>query len=284
MNEAQTLIAIENLMKSVIQKTYRWRYFKSDYAELIHDARAIHHSYRDYAPLIQAYFDLLPERIRRRDEEIFYSDAAFQEFQSELNEAHKKFIQGFKRNNRRNQRNLEEYFTGLVERHRKLLVVRVDLHYASDKHPCMKHFNQDIEKLISRVQNKDTIFKDQVGYAYRLEQGGKSRGYHCHLLIIYNGSLRCKDSYLGQEIGTLWREQITRGDGEFYNCNQSKHKRRYKQEGRLGIGMIPRDNQCKVNNAQNAISYLARPEKDDQYLRGKLSGMRQYDKGQLRKR
>ncbi len=284
MNEAQTLLAIENLMKAVIAKNYRWRDFQSDHAELMHDARAIYHTYRDYAPLIQAYFDLLPERIRRRDEAIFNSYAAFQEFQSELKQAHKEFIQGFKRNNRRNQLKLEAYFAELVERHRKLLLVRVDLHYSSDKHPGMKRFNQDVEKLISRVQNKDTIFKHQVGYAYRLEQGGKSRGYHCHLLIIYNGSLRCKDSYLGQEIGVLWQEEITRGDGEFYNCNQGEHKRRYKQEGRLGIGMILRDDQCKVNNAQHAISYLARPEKEDQYLRGKLSGMRQFDKGQLRHR
>lgn len=284
MNEAQTLIKIENLMKAVIQKTYRWRDFKSNHAELIQDARAIYHTYKDYAPLVQAYFDLLPERIRRRDEEVFYSYAAFQEFKSELKQAHKEFIQGFKCNNRRNQQNLEQYFTGLVERHRKLLLVRVDLHYSSDKHPGMKRFNQDMEKLISRVQNKDTIFKDQVGYAYRLEQGGKSRGYHCHLLIIYNGSLRCKDSYLGQEIGALWQEQITRGDGEFFNCNQSEHKHRYKQEGRLGIGMILRDDKCKVNNAQHVISYLARPEKDDQYLRAKLLRMREFGKGQLRNR
>jgi len=145
MNEAKTLLAIENLMKAVIQTTYRWRDFKSDHAELMHDARAIYHTYRDYAPLIQAYFDLLPERIRRRDEEVFYSDAAFQKFQSELREAHKEFIQGFKHNNRRNQRNLEAYFSGLVERHRKLLLVRVDLHYSSARHPSMKQFNQDIE-------------------------------------------------------------------------------------------------------------------------------------------
>lgn len=30
MNEAQTLLAIENLMKTVIQKTYRWRDLRSD--------------------------------------------------------------------------------------------------------------------------------------------------------------------------------------------------------------------------------------------------------------
>ena len=284
MNEPQTLLAIENLMKAVIQKTYHWINFKSDHAELMHEARAIYHSYREYIPLIQAYFDLLPEKIRLRDEEIFNNRAVFQEFQSEIKEAQKKFIQSFKRNNRRNQRNLEEYFAALVERHRKLLLVRVDLHYSSEKHPSMKQFNQNIEKLISRVQNKDTIFKDQVGYVYRLEQGGKSRGYHCHLLIIYNGSLHCNDGYLGMKIGALWQEKIASKDDEFYNCNQSKYKCGYKEKGTLGIGMIHRADQREVENAHAVISYLARPEKDDQYLRGKLPDMREFSKGQLRGR
>ena len=284
MNEPQTLLAIENLMKAVIQKTYHWINFKSDHAELMHEARAIYHSYREYTPLIQAYFDLLPEKIRLRDEEIFNNRAVFQEFQSEIKEAQKKFIQSFKRNNRRNQRNLEEYFAALVERHRKLLLVRVDLHYCSEKHPSMQQFSEDVEKLISRIQNKDTIFKDQVGYAYRLEQGGESRGYHCHLLIIYNGSLHCNDGYLGMKIGALWQEKIASKDDEFYNCNQSKYKRGYKEKGTLGIGMIHRADQREVENAHAVISYLARPEKDDQYLRGKLPDMREFSKGQLRSR
>ena len=226
---------------------------------------------------------MLPEKIRLRDEEIFNNRAVFQEFQSEIKEAQKKFIQSFKRNNRRNQGNLEEYFAALVERHRKLLLVRVDLHYCSEKHPSIKQFNQNIEKLISRVQNKDTIFKDQVGYAYRLEQGGKSRGYHCHLLVIYNGTLRCNDGYLGMRIGELWQDEITRGDGDFYLCNQSEYKRSYQEQGTLGIGMIHRVNQREVNNAHAVISYLAKPEKDNQYLRGKLRGMREFGKGQLKK-
>ena len=284
MNEPQTLLAIENLMKAVIQKTYHWRNFKSDHVELRDEARTAHHSYREYIPLIQAYFDLLPEKIRLRDEEIFNNRAVFQEFQSEIKEAQKKFIQGFKRNNRRNQRNLEEYFAALVERHRKLLLVRVDLHYSSENNPSMQQFSEDVEKLISRIQNKDTIFKDQVGYAYRLEQGGESRGYHCHLLIIYNGSLHCNDGYLGMKIGALWQEKIASKDDEFYNCNQSKYKRGYKEKGTLGIGMIHRADQREVENAHAVISYLARPEKDDQYLRGKLPDMREFSKGQLRSR
>ena len=268
MNEAQTLLAIENLMKAVIQKTYHWRNLKSDHVELRDEARTAHHSYREYTPLIQAYFDLLPEKIRLRDEEIFNNRAVFQEFQSEIKEAQKKFIQGFKRNNRRNQRNLEEYFAALVERHRKLLLVRVDLHYSSENNPSMQQFSEDVEKLISRIQNKDTIFKDQVGYAYRLEQGGESRGYHCHLLIIYNGSLHCNDGYLGMKIGALWQEKIASKDDEFYNCNQSKYKRGYKEKGTLGIGMIHRADQREVENAHAVISYLYSPEKDDQYLSG----------------
>lgn len=284
MNEPQTLLAIENLMKAVIQKTYHWRNLKSDHVELRDEARTAHHSYREYTPLIQAYFDLLPEKIRLRDEEIFNNRAVFQEFQSEIKEAQKKFIQGFKRNNRRNQGNLEEYFAALVERHRKLLLVRVDLHYSSENNPSMQQFSEDVEKLISRIQNKDTIFKDQVGYAYRLEQGGESRGYHCHLLIIYNGSLHCNDGYLGMKIGALWQEKIASKDDEFYNCNQSKYKRGYKEKGTLGIGMIHRADQREVENAHAVISYLARPEKDDQYLRGKLPDMREFSKGQLRSR
>ncbi|TCB65516.1 inovirus-type Gp2 protein [Acinetobacter sp. ANC 4178] len=283
MNEAQTLLAIENLMKSVIQRTYCWRDFKSDYADLMNEARAIYSSYRDYAPMIQAYFDLLPERIRCRDEDVFCNKTIFQEFQSELKDAQKEFTQGFKRNNQRNQRNLEQYFEDLLGLHCKLLLVRVDLHYSSENHPSMKQFSEDVERFLSRVQNKDTLFKDQVGYAYRLEQGGKSRGYHCHLLIIYNGSVRCKDSYLGQAIGELWQNDITRRDGQFYNCNQSEHKHSLKREKRLGIGMIRREDQSSVNNARAAISYLARPEKDDQYLRGKLPRMREFCKGQLKK-
>lgn len=284
MNEAQTLLSIENLMKAVIQKTYRWRDLRSDHAELMREARAIYMSYRQYAPLIQAYFDLLPERIRRSDEEIFYSKVTFQEFQSELRHAHKEFIRNFKRNNQRNQQNLEAYFAGLVERHCKLLLVRVDLHYASEKNISIEQFSEDVERLISRIQNKDTIFKDQVGYAYRLEQGGESRNYHCHLLIIYNGSRCCKDGYLAMKIGGLWLENIASKDDDFFICNQSEYKRSFQEKGTLGIGMIHRANQREVQNAHTVISYLARPEKDDQYLRGKLPRMREFGKGQLHNR
>lgn len=45
------------------------------------------------------------------------------------------------------------------------------------------------------------------------------------------------------------------------------------------MGMIHRDNPIEVNNAINAIAYLARPDKKDQYLRIKPCHRREFGKG-----
>jgi len=267
MNEAQTLLAIENLMKKVIKKTYFWQDLESDLSGLRKDAKLIYDSNRKYSPLIQAYFDLLPELIRNEDKAIFSSHMIFKQFQIELRQEQSSFLGSVRKRRKDNWEKLEQYFNNIVSRHRKLLLVRVDLHYSSEAHPGVTKFAEHIRVLLKRIHDKDKIFKGQIGYAYRLEQGGKSRGYHCHLLVIYNGTPKCKDSYYGQEIGRLWKERITLGSGEFYNCNQASHKRRYQYEDRLGIGMIKRSNPKSVNNAFEVIRYLAMPEKDGQYLR-----------------
>ena len=283
MNEAQTLLAIENLLKKVMKKTYHWQDLESELDGLSKDVELISDSNRMYRRLIQAYFDLLPKRIKRSDEEIFYRRAAFQRFQSELREHHEEFINEFCENNKENKKSLFKYFDGLVDDHCKLLLVRVDLFYRTGRDPSIERFAQDIKRMIKRVQDKDTIFKDQVGYAYRLEQGGKSKGYHCHLLVIYNGSLRYGDSYLGMRIGEIWKEKITGDDGLFFNCNQSDYRQYHQQKDQWGLGLLERSDLAKRSKAQKMLAYLADPEKDDQYIRGPLLGMRQFRKGQLKK-
>lgn len=283
MNEAQTLLAIENLMKAVTKKTYHRQDLEYDLDGLRKDAELIFDSNRTYSPLIQAYFNLLPKRIRRSDEEVFYQGVAFQRFQSELRKRHKEFIDEFCENNKENRKSLFKYFDGLVDDHCKLLLVRVDLFYRTGRDPSIQRFSQDIKRLIKRVQDKDTIFKDQVGYVYRLEQGGTSKGYHCHLLVIYNGSLRWGDSYIGMRIGDIWKEKITGDDGLFFNCNQPDYKQYHQQKNQWGLGLLERSNLDKRRNAQKMLAYLAEPEKDDQYIRGPLLGMRQFRRGQLKK-
>ena len=229
----------------------------------------------DKGTFLEEYFENL---------EVFKNSRAFSCFQNELIEEHESFLDKFSSNNRCNRKHLKEYFNNLVQNHRKLLLVRVDLSYRFNAQPDIKQFKRDVNKLVRRIQDKDTIFRDQVGYAYRLEQGGKSKGYHCHLLVIYNGSLRIKDDYLAQAIGELWLEKITKEDGQFFNCNQVSHKKYYKDLDQLGIGMIERRNLKEVENAWLAISYLADPEKDNQYLRASVKVKRQFSKGELKPR
>lgn len=271
-------------MLKVSKSRYHWNDFKADFDELKSKATTIYNPECKYSPLIQSYFDLLPERISWEDYEIFEDKRVFQSFQRELAEKQENFLDKFNEQIRDNQGSLKKYFNELLDRHRKLLLVRVDLSYKALSQPSISQFNRDIKKLVSHIQDKDTIFKDQVGYVYRLEQGGKSRGYHCHLLLIYNGSLRNRDSYLGQCIGELWKGKITGGCGQFYNCNQAEHKKYYLDFNQLGIGMIERRNSKDVGNALKAIGYLADLDKDDQYLRAPLKGMRKFSKGGSRRR
>lgn len=268
-------------MHVVSSKMYDWKSFKTEHQQILKVARLVHDCNFEYSPLIQAYFDLMPQNIDFDNYQIFENKEVFKSFQKQLREQHKDFIEGLQAKTYRNRQSLFKYFESLLKQHRKLLLVRVDLSYQYERSPTIRQFARDIKKLIERVQNKDTIFKDQVGYAHRLEQGGKSKGFHCHLLVIYNGSIRCRDSYLGQSIGELWQQQITKGDGLFFNCNQQDHKRRYQQSQKLGLGLIERKNKFTVSNAFEVIGYLALPEKDDQYLRAKLKGMRAFRKGQL---
>lgn len=284
MNESEVLLDIENLMFSMIQRSYIWKDFEGEYHRLLDQAQAIYDQELTYSPLIENYFALMNERRCRRNREVFSNQDLFQDFQYNLRTKHRKFLDDLKSKNKRNSRKLRDYFDSILKQHCKLLLVRVDLAYRYDANTSLETFDRDIKILVNRIQNKDSCFKGQVGYAYRLEQGGKSKGYHCHLLVTYNGSKHCRDSYLAQEIGELWQERITDDQGLFYNCNQKDHKRRYELTDSLGIGMIERKDPKAVENAHTAIRYLASPDKQTQYLRACLTErMRQFHTGQRRK-
>lgn len=282
MNQAQTLLNIEKFMLSVCRKTYHWKDFGSDYKQWLEDARSVYDEELKYSPLIQAYFDLMPERINWYDEAVFDNRRTFQDFQTGLRLQQKCFLQDFADKVEDNLEGLLFYFDQLVKKHCKLLLVRVDLYYLFKHSPTIQQFNQDIKKLLNRIQNRDRMFKEQVGYACRLEQGGKSKGYHCHLLVIYNGSNCCKDSHYGQEIGKVWRDEITRGHGYFHNGNQRSHKKYFESLELLGIGRIDRKNSESIRNARKAIRYLAKSEKNNQYLRVCLHKMRAFRKGEFK--
>ena len=193
-------------------------------------------------------------------------------FCDDLMNQHDQFIVNHKRQRSRNASALKKLFENLLSRHRKLLLVRVDVSYRYDADISISQFDADLKVLRSRIQNRDTCFKGVLDYSWAIEQG-REKGYHCHLLLIYNGSKHMKDEYYGMQIGEVWQD-ITDGEGCYFNCNNKAHKDHFRGLGTLGIGMIHRCNERAVENAVNTILYLARADKEDQHLRAKIRGMR----------
>lgn len=186
---------------------------------------------------------------------------------------------------RKKQDNLVAYAESLHAKHSRLLLVRVDLSYPSHYMDQIgiidvyRHLDEFLD-----LKDVDPIFKDSVGYALVLEQGGKSRGYHIHAAFYFLGSKRQNDEFIAGQIGDLWQYHITDGLGCYFNCNRKVYKEDYARKGTLGVGMIHRDNAHERFNALNVIRYLARPEKTDQYLRMKPLGRLTIRTGQLTKK
>ncbi|AWM80614.1 hypothetical protein DKL61_09775 [Gammaproteobacteria bacterium ESL0073] len=91
------------------------------------------------------------------------------------------------------------------------------------------------------------------------------RGYHIHLLLVYNSTKRMADAYLGQQVGELW-QRITERLGTYFNCNTNQHKQTYPI---CFLGQVHRNDSNKITTLkETGISYLVKP---DEYFR--LTGL-----------
>ena len=143
------------------------------------------------------------------------------------------------------------------------------------------YFNLHMTKLREFIGNKKTCFEHLQGNAWALEHGHENGGLHCHLLLIYDGSERQNDWYLAEEVGKRWQE-ITRGIGAYYNYHYTENKQGFEKNGKLGIGMIHRDNFQQIENAVCTALYLTKPDKVGQHLKVWLPSMRTFGHGTYR--
>ena len=187
----------------------------------------------------------------------------------------------FQQRELKNQQSLFDYTSSLINHYARLLVVRVDLSILQEYQALynIQAFNKALDTLLRRIADQDTCFNALQGYAWALEHG-VSKGYHCHLLLMYDGNVHQGGFEMGQWVGECW-EQITHGCGYIFNCNHPDYMDTYKAIGRLGIGMIHRDVEHEVFNFLNyAAPYLVNGEKVQQHPRGKdKSNMRSFGKG-----
>ena len=177
---------------------------------------------------------------------------------------------------KKNQATLDTFVRMLIQKYRKLLVVRVDYAYSDETMNLIgiDELYRDLESL-NKDKHTHASFKNLVGNAWAIEQGER-KGYHIHAVYFFDGNKSNRDMYFAKQFGQLWKS-ITKGMGYYYNCNADKMI--HAEKGTLGIGMILSHDRESCENAIKAIGYLADPTKEFQYLRMKPCGRKTFATG-----
>ncbi|WP_327857441.1 hypothetical protein [Acinetobacter guillouiae] len=188
-------------------------------------------------------------------------------------------IRQFRDQERDNQKAFLEQVKTIIYDHYQVLLVRVDLGYLKISMPAISinDFYAHIVSLIRFMKDKNGCFKHLLGYGLALEQG-VTKGYHGHLLLMYNGSKRDQDGDLANRVTKKW-ESITNNAGYGRHSNTSEIKERYLAKGILGVGMIKREHPLQVMNVLKVAKYLVEPEKHGQMLLVKPVNRRSFFKG-----
>jgi len=286
LSESQVLISVDQFIQEIYRTEINETLFKNSLNDLVPKFKEIYKPYLKYSESIYVFNRMVCflDKILIGNKSIdnlnsFELRYLWNNALASYNAVYLELI-GFKNQEKRNRNGLEKYLTQLTKHYSKLLFIRVDLSIAQEyQHEVgIEQFNHYLRTFLNRVQNQDTYFKDMQGYAWAIEQGEK-KGYHCHVLLIYDGHKHQNDCGLALQIGECWKT-ITAGKGNFFTSNSSEYKKQMNQKGKLGIGMIHRNNPQQVQNAIKAAMYLVNPEKDNQYLRVKTQRMRSFGKAQ----
>ena len=291
-NEAQLLLDIENFLKRLKRRKKAWNGFYEALAALVLDFEQVYDPDYEYIGYVKFFvvlhYDLTSIELDFDPLCDELEDVGFDEIRHcfiDVYDCFEKDYEIIEDQKNENKSELRKYSRQISDTYSRILVVRVDLGYLQEFHNRIniEDLYSDLDKLVNRIQNKDGIFKHVIGYAWGLEQGGKSKGYHCHLAVIYDTVNRAGTArYWGDKIIKLWKD-ITRDYGQGYNCYNRERVAELSAKDKLGIGLIYRRDADQVENFIEAMSYLTEHDKrTDQYLRVKPAGRRVFGKGQLR--
>lgn len=188
-------------------------------------------------------------------------------------------IKSFTRRKELNRVALLEEFEGAIKAYHEVLVIRVDLYYSRD---CLKDitihdFYQHVGKLRDLITDKNGYFDALLTYAIALEHG-ITKGFHVHLALVINESKYRNDYNIAKWVIEKWQE-ITLGKGYGWNNNTTENKKKYLDQGTLGIGVICRTEPGQGNNALKTVAYLSDPDKYRQTLLVKPRGRKTFYKG-----
>lgn len=156
---------------------------------------------------------------------------------------------------------LYSYVDSLFNRHAKLLLVRVDLHYRKGLFVGREDlFSEDLARVKADwddlyMELKNDFISNLVGHVAKIEYG-VLKGFHVHVLLVFDGSKRRSDVWIADMIGRYWSDKVTHGAGYHFNCNSKKADYRY-----LGIGAIHRSqNEQRGHLYKYTLEYLVKSD------------------------
>ncbi|MEW9149402.1 inovirus-type Gp2 protein [Acinetobacter indicus] len=226
-NQAQLTLDIENFLKCLKRRSREWDEFYSQLTNLLLGFDDIYDPDEEYTGYLQ-FFVILRYDLQRidsgyleiMDELKIIGYREMRKWFLDLSEDFEKDYKMIEKQKDENKIEVQEYCRSILNKCSRILVARVDLGYLQEYSSRIRveDIYKDLDILLNRIQNKDGIFKHVIGYIWGVEQGGKSKGFHCHLTIIYDNAYRDGSAaYWGNEIIELWRD-ITRDFGQGYNC------------------------------------------------------------------
>ena len=183
-----------------------------------------------------------------------------------------------------NQKSFLAEINNVIVDRSSVLIVRVDLSYAVESlsDVTINVFDLHIQRLRKALKDKNGCFKHLLTFGLALEHGA-TKGFHAHLMLVYNSSKIQKDVYYGFEVIDKWREiTMTNGGCTGIGFNVNLDKKKYKKKGTLGIGEISRDCAVLHANALCVAEYLVRPEKYSQMMLIKLGVKNTFTKGKYK--
>lgn len=168
------------------------------------------------------------------------------------------------RNARKNRRSLTDYLNHLLDQYAKLLVVRIDLSYQSGS-PCQRSYVMAKQHRLDffKVRRWHPAFNYCLGYAWKLEYG-LDRGFHYHVLLLYDGSQIKSDVAMAHALGQHW-QMITQSNGIYYNCNHAALER-YQHHPHNALGQVRYHDTVKLQALTQVIHYLTKPNRYIQIL------------------
>ena len=267
-NQSQLISNVDRLVRGVLSSTLHFEQIKVKLNELYYSFMTNRDPGLCYSKPIESFIEITNTIVGDSYYcNVFWDNNKTQQFIQTLpcyEKCIKKNYSAWRYQRNQNGKSLEHNIRSLFVTHSRLLFIRVDLKYIQENshHITVRDFDFHMKKLRDAIHNGHTCFTHLLSHAWSLEQGEDNGGFHCHLLLIFDGAKHYKDSYLSDQVGQKWRD-ITEGIGYCFILNAKGYKEGLARYGKLGIGMIHRNNLQEVENAVNAALYLTSPDKPD---------------------